>query len=72
MFGQTRRKRRKGNGRESREREGREEKKRAAAGMGMRKEGQRLDEREKQTEIRRRGTWKERICVSHPDALSVG
>lgn len=49
MFGQTRRKRRKGNGRESREREGREEKKRAAAGMGMRKEGQRLDEREKQT-----------------------
>ena len=49
MFGQTRRKRRKGNGRESREREGREEKKRAAAGMGMRKEAQRLDEREKQT-----------------------
>ena len=39
MFGQTRRKRRKGNGKGSREREGREEKKGAAAGMGMRKEG---------------------------------
>lgn len=49
MRGQTRRKRRKGSGRDSREGGGKRRKKGAAAGMGMRKEGQRLDEREKPT-----------------------
>ena len=48
MRGQTRRKRRKGTGRDSGG-GGKRRKKGAAAGMGMRKEGQRLDEREKPT-----------------------